>query len=105
MSTPAEKAQQASEANILYPDHFHPFTPKEDRRAALDAYREREREIRDQFERDLAAREHTLAGVPATKAKVFEYAWREGHAEGYQRVQEVYEEIADIVDDALDEYL
>jgi len=95
MTTPAERAKQRQEANP------HPFTPgprrisKEEYRDQQRAHTEREREIRNDFADDLAV-EHGLFNFQATAKKVFDFAWDQGHSEGYWRVEDVYEEIAEI---------
>lgn len=60
------------------------------------AYRERAREIRDAFAADLAEEFLPLSSKTVTDA-AFEWAWGEGHSEGYHRVADIYEDLADFV--------
>lgn len=64
-------------------------------RALNIEWRKRELEIRRDFADDLA-KENGLGSLPATAKKVFDFAWQEGHADGFQRVSAVYDEISDI---------
>ncbi|WP_020142310.1 hypothetical protein [Terracoccus sp. 273MFTsu3.1] len=84
---PHEIADAADKARV-YPG------PKD--REAMAAYRQQGYDIRDQFSADLS-REYLPNEARHAATKIFDKAWSDGHSEGYHRVEEIYEEIADIV--------
>lgn len=97
MSTAAETARAATEAN-----KFPYRTTKSQTARAIDmkAYRERDAEIRAQFEKDLAEEfAHDLH--EGAQGVIFNKAWEDGHASGYEEVAMHYEELTNIVRAAL----
>lgn len=90
MSTALENVRAAEAANP-YPSTTLRF---EERREAIRAYRERDRQIRDEFKNDLI--EEFAADLPRKVGeRVWDYAWEEGHSEGYERVEQYFEEMAE----------
>lgn len=72
------------------------FGPSHEQRSK---YREAIRQIEEEFAASLSEEYLEPSAQPASK-KVFDYAWAEGHSEGYHMVEQIYEEIAEIANAA-----
>lgn len=86
----SRKAEQSTEEN-QWVARGQVMTPE---RAA---YEKREAEIKGEFEAELA--DEYLSGYPKNVADaVFNRAWANGHASGYQDVEGHYMELAELVE-------
>lgn len=92
--------QTLSPAQIAYEaDAANAFPSVRDTAARL-AYRVRGGQIRDEFAANLAA--EYLPAMPSTVTdKVFAKAWEDGHSTGYALVEDMYSELADLLDAAV----
>jgi hypothetical protein len=54
-------------------------------------------EVREAFFAELKAIWFTNNVNDKKLAKLADYAWQEGHSEGYHRVEEIYEELAELL--------
>lgn len=63
--------------------------------AAREAYREEQRRLRDEFEADIAAY-YAMSDHPK-KDLLFNKAWEDGHANGYQSVTICYAKLLELV--------
>jgi hypothetical protein len=68
---------------------------KKQRHQIIEVYRNRQREINEEFHVDLAA-EHGLTGHPKEQ-KLFDLAWSHGHSYGLAEVASYYEEFAELL--------
>jgi len=73
---------------------WHYDGPKEAQMEHRQQYRLEDARLRNQFQADLE--EEFGTGGEDWRQQIFDYAWSEGHSEGYRRVYYVYEEIASL---------
>lgn len=70
---------------------------------ATKTYREDERALRDQWQAWLVSEYLPFNTPRKVTEKMFAMAWERGHSEGYRRVENEFEELADLVTLAIQE--
>ena len=96
----AEQATAAAQA-IPYPASGQ-FNNRAERTAALVEYRAAQDAVTQQF-REYLEETYGWAHTPEARQTLWDAAWSNGHASGYQNVEAHYNDYADLSDEELSE--